>query len=42
MYTNLDFLPAHYCRYVDDIFCVFDCLENLKKKIISSAITIQM
>ena len=25
--TDLN-LPAHYCRYVDDIFCVIDCLEN--------------
>ena len=31
MNTNLDFIPAHYCRYVDDIFCVFDCLENANK-----------
>ena len=31
MTNNLDFLPAHYCRYVDDIYCVFGCLENLTK-----------
>ena len=28
--TNLNFLHAH-CRYVCDIFCVFDCLENVTK-----------
>ena len=31
MNTNLDFLPSHYCRHVDEIFCVFDCLENVNK-----------
>ena len=30
MNTNL-ILPAHYCKYVDDIFCAFDCLENASK-----------
>ena len=25
------FLPAYYCRYVGNIFCVFDCLENVQK-----------
>ena len=29
--TNLYFLPANYCGYVDDIFCAFDCLENTYK-----------
>ena len=33
MTTNFDPLLAHYCRYVDDIFCVFDCLENVFNKI---------
>ena len=28
MNTNFDFLPAYYCSYVDDLICVFDCLEN--------------
>ena len=42
MYTNLDFLLAHYCRYVDDIFCVFDSLENVNNFFFSSAINIQI
>ena len=29
--TNFYFLPSHYCRYVDDIFHVFVCLENVDK-----------
>ena len=31
MNTNFYFLPAHYCRYIDDIFRFFDCLENVEK-----------
>ena len=27
----MDYLSAHYCRYVDDIFCDLDCLENVNK-----------
>ena len=42
MNTNYDFLPAHYCRYVDDMFCVFDRLENAKKKIKFTTIYIQI
>ena len=36
MNTNLDFLPSHYCRYVDDIICLFSSLENVTKFFISS------
>ena len=30
--TKFGFLPAHHCGYIDDIFCVFDCLGNAIKK----------